>query len=606
MALFALCSCDDMFEPAKENNRTLENMTQESKYAYGLLMYSYARLPMLTSSQTDVATDDAVTNVKSSAYLNMATGSWASDNNPMSQWDQCKDGVQYVNLFLSMVDQVKWAPSADSKDLMFKDRMKGEAYTLRAIFYLYLLQAHAGYDEDGNFMGVPLLTQPEDGSSDYNQPRSSFADCINQCITDCNAAIDLLPSEYHDIKDAKDMPEKYKDKPYEAEVSGYNLVFGDKARNLISRKVARAIKAQVALFASSPAYREHCPQITSAVAAQYCAEAIAELDATDGLKNGFDATGNTWYKNKSKLDPSASEMKEIIWREDRHNNSALEKENFPPSLEGNAVVNPSQNLVDAFPMKNGRPITDPASGYDPLNPYKDRDPRLANTILYHGMTYGGKEICTGYEIPDAKKDKRDNINNVTNSTRTGYYMIKHLREDVADESGQGRLNDRYHIYARLRYTEIFLAYAEAANDAYGPKGKPAGVNYSAYDVIKKIRERAGVGEYNNGIFVPGNDEYLEECASDTKKMAELIRNERRLELCFENKRFWDLRRWQMPLNEPVMGMRITLDTEKNDGTLIYTPIEVEERKFDNSYQWYGPLPKEEVLKWSNLKQNKGW
>ena len=86
-------------------------------------------------------------------------------------------------------------------------------------------------------------------------------------------------------------------------------------------------------------------------------------------------------------------------------------------------------------------------------------------------------------------------------------------------------------------------------------------------------------------------------------MTELIRNERRIELCFENKRFWDMRRWQMPLNETVQGMRVDRD---EDGVLTYTRIDVEERKYDSSYQWYGPIPKGEVLKWSNLKQNKGW
>ena len=87
-------------------------------------------------------------------------------------------------------------------------------------------------------------------------------------------------------------------------------------------------------------------------------------------------------------------------------------------------------------------------------------------------------------------------------------------------------------------------------------------------------------------------------------MRDLIRNERRIELCFENKRFWDLRRWQMPLNEPVYGMKIERDKETD--VLTYSVIEVEQRNFDSSYQWYGPIPKSEILKWSNLVQNKGW
>ena len=88
-------------------------------------------------------------------------------------------------------------------------------------------------------------------------------------------------------------------------------------------------------------------------------------------------------------------------------------------------------------------------------------------------------------------------------------------------------------------------------------------------------------------------------------MTDLIRNERRLEHCFENKRFWDLRRWMLPLNEPIKGMQI--DLNKETGELTYTILsDVEERKYDSSYQWYGPIPKSEILKWSKLKQNKGW
>ncbi len=131
-----------------------------------------------------------------------------------------------------------------------------------------------------------------------------------------------------------------------------------------------------------------------------------------------------------------------------------------------------------------------------------------------------------------------------------------------------------------------------------------GVGFTAYDVIKAIRNRAGLGFSEYGLPLPEGDAYLEECASDQTKMAELIRNERRLELCFENKRFWDVRRWMLPIDESVKGMKI--DRNETTGDLTYTIIEVEERKYDKSYQYYGPIPKGEVLKWSNLKQNQGW
>lgn len=602
----AICSCDDMFEPAIENNRTLDVIPKESKYAHGLLMYGYDRLPYITTTQSDVATDDATTNMVNGkaidAYYYIATGAWSSDSNPLSMWDGCKDGIQHVNLFLTMVDEVEWAPSAVSKQQMFIDRLKGEAFGLRALFYYYLLQAHGGYADDNVLYGVPLLTLPEDVSSDFNQPRATFAACVKQVFADCDSAMALLPFDYADVKTTDGIPAKYLS--LGAQVTGFNLVFGDASRGLMSAKIAEAIKAQTALLAASPAFREQSG-VTSAEAAALCANVLKRIGGLDG----FDMTGSTWYKNKNKLKPEAAEMPEILWRESRSKDSNQEERNFPPSMFGLGRVNPSQNLVDAFPMRSGRPITDPNSGYDPQNPYANRDPRLDDDIVYNGMQFGaaGNIVITGNYSdpnPDPDKDKNngtiDNLNQ-DNATRTGYYMKKLLRNDVSTTNGFSRQD---HIYPRIRYTEIFLAYAEAANDAWGPKADPTGIGFTAYDVIKKIRERAGLATDFMGLPLPEGDAYLEECANNQAKMTDLIRNERRIELCFENKRFWDLRRWLLPIDETVNG--ISIDLNAKTGELTYTVFPVDERKFDSSFQYYGPIPKSEVLKWSNLKQNKGW
>ncbi len=594
IGLLGLCSCQDMFEPADENNRPEDAMYEESKYAVGLLMYGYGRLPYITTTQTDVATDDAVTNSTNSIYLKMATGTWTSDNDPMSQWNSCKDGIQYVNLFLTKVEYVKWAPSAVSKQQMFVDRLKGEAYGLRALFYYYLLQAHGGYADDGVLYGVPLLTTPEDGSSNFNQPRATFAACVKQCFDDCDSAMAYLPMDYVDVA-KEDIPAKYQ--VLGAEGSAYNSVFGVRSRGLMSAKIAEAIKAQVALLAASPAFRDQSG-VTSAEAATLCANVLKRI----GGLEGFDKNGNIWYKNATKLDPNASEMPEILWREDRRKDASQERENFPPTLFGNGRVNPSQNLVDAFPMRSGRPITDLNSGYDPQNPYANRDPRLSDNVIYNGTTFRRTVIITG-TYPNAAGERDDNLNSISTSTRTGYYLKKLLREEVSPQASS--LLEQWHVYPRIRYTEIFLAYAEAANDAWGPKADPTGIGFTAYDVIKAIRVRAGLGTDEIGQLLPEGDSYLEECAADQAKMTELIRNERRIELCFENKRFWDLRRWKMPLNETVRGIQIDRPNTDSD-ELTYTIVEVEERKYDSSYQCYGPIPKGEVLKWSNLQQNKGW
>lgn len=597
IGFLAFCSCQDMFEPADENNRQEDAMYEESKYAEGLLIYGYGRLPYLTTTQTDIATDDAVTNNQNSNYKLMAEGAWQSDNNPMSQWDNCKDGIQYINLFLSKVEKVKWAPSAISKQKMFIDRLKGEAFGLRAIFYYYLLQAHGGYANDDQLYGVPLLTIAEDGSSDFNQPRATFADCVKQCFADCDSAIALLPPDYENISTDAEIPAKYKE--IGAFLTSYNLVFGAKASGLLSGKVAEATKAQIALLAASPAFRKQSG-VTSEEAAKLCADVLKRI----GGLEGFDKTGNKdWYSSAYKPFIEKVANPEILWREDRHKNADQERENFPPTLYGSGRVNPSQNLVDAFPMRNGRPISDKNSGYDAKNPYANRDPRLADNIIYNGAIFktGKPAIITG-NYPNDDNETDDNINSIATSTRTGYYLKKLLRNDVSPLSSS--LIEQQHIYPRIRYTEIFLAYAEAANDAWGPKTDGAGVGFTAYDVIKAIRERAGLATSEYGLPLPEGDVYLEECAKDKAKMRDLIRNERRIELCFENKRFWDLRRWMLPLNESVKGMDIKRNEET--GELTYKIFDVEERKFDSSYQWYGPIPKSEILRWSNLKQNKGW
>lgn len=207
-----------------------------------------------------------------------------------------------------------------------------------------------------------------------------------------------------------------------------------------------------------------------------------------------------------------------------------------------------------------------------------------------------KELQTRKLLPGTYGTNSDVINKEGGkSTRTGYYMRKLLRSDV-NLNPQSSTTQKHYV-ARIRYTEIFLAYAEAANEAWGPTGKGAHA-YSAYDVIKALRKRAGVGG--------DDDPYLESIKGDVAKMRELIRNERRLELCFENFRFWDLRRWKVDLsklNETARGMQISKNA---DGTLKYTEMPGVEVRNYKDYMYYGPIPYSETLKWSNLQQNQGW
>lgn len=582
-AVSALVGCDDLFTPAIENNKDVSSGHNDPVYAEGILANGYTRNPYNSQSFNDVATDDAVTNQTGDSFLKMATGSWTSNNNPMDQWGSCKAAIQYLNMFLGEVEQVSWTDDPLANQ-MFIDRLTGEAYGLRAMSMFYLLQAHAGWTEDGQLLGVPIINEVENNESDFNQKRNTLDDCIKQVYSDVQKAEELLPLDYEDITSDNQIPGKYRSQGIS--VSQYNRVFGEIFRTRMSGRIAMAFRAKAALLGASPAYSEGT-SVTWEEAADYNGDL---LDKADGLSH-FDMDGNTWYKNADEIANlgAGENPDEMLWRNGKDATAyALEEAQFPPSLLGGGQINPTQNLVDAFPMANGYPITMKESGYDEQNPYANRDPRLNLYIVVNGSTLGinGKVIDTSADNTTNNDgiSKEDGV-----STRTGYYLRKHLREDVSITTTSQ--NGQPHYSPRIRYTEIFLNYAEAANEAWGPKGTGKH-NYSAYDVIKLIRQRAGVGTDNG-------DSYLESIAqaNDKDKMRELIRNERRLELCFEGFRFWDLRRWKCDLNEPAKGMRISKGK--------YTIFTVENRNYKD-YMYYGPIPYTETLKFDNLVQNKGW
>ena len=583
VATTALTACDDLFEPALENNQDISLMFSDPGFARGIMDNANLVLPYDESPTTDVATDDAVSNDIENNYKRMTNGTyWTSQNNPINQWDTRYHAIQYLNLFLENADQVPWDYSSEALNAMHNDNYKGNAYALRGLHFFYLLRAHCG-KVNGSLMGVPIHLTSEDAASNFNLPRNTFKECIDQIMSDFDEALKYLPEEYGDVNDGA-VPAKY------AQMGGtsdqYNRAFGKLQRGKIDGRMIAAFKAQVALFAASPAYAS-ANAGTYEQAAQYAA---ASLRNAGGLA-GMDPNGWRWFEDTEMIQAFAfdnPDPAEICWRGVVGDSHSLEENNYPPSLDGHGRVNPTQNLVDAFPMANGYPISHPSSGYDANNPYENRDPRLKTYILVNGETQGNKN--TVINTASDNTETLDGINRENgSSTVTGYYLRKLLRSDV----NLNPATDRRHFGARIRYTEIFLDYAEAANEAQGPKANVGGASFSAYDVIKAIRKRAGVGG--------ANDPYLEECAQSQEKMRELIRNERRLELCFENHRFWDLRRWNLSLNETARGVNITTQ----DGVTKYDYVDVESRNYQD-YMIYGPIPYTEINKWSELLQNDGW
>ncbi|MEO6813116.1 MAG: RagB/SusD family nutrient uptake outer membrane protein [Ginsengibacter sp.] len=575
--VFLISSCQKILSPADQNNFALGDINNNAPYAEGLLLNGYARLPLALGNYSfnDVATDDAVSNDPSNRFLLMATGQWSSINNPMDQWTGGFAAIQYLNEILQKTDEVNWATTGQYTKEMFNDRTKGEAYGLRGLFMYYLLQAHGGWSVDGKLLGVPILTQLIDGQSDFKIPRNTFEECVQKAYSDLDSAEYFLPLDFENVGSTNDIPQKYAGK---TTVSDYNRIFGAFNRQRLTARIVKGIRAKVSLLAASPAYN----QGTSVTWAKAADDAAAVLDLIGGV-SGLANNGNTWYasSNSGEINSLSQGMnpKEILWRGNVSNSSSLEADIYPPTLFGHGRVDPTQNLVDAFSTANGYPITDANGGYDPANPYNNRDPRLGLYIVVNGSKMGPSQSTIYTEVGTSD----DGLNAISNSTRTGYYMRKLVREDV--NLNPTRTNTQKHYMPYIRYTEIFLAYAEAANEAWGPDG--SGIHgYSAKDVIAAIRKRGGIAQPDN---------YLSSI-TDKDAMRELIHNERRIELCFEGFRFWDLRRWKENLTEPAKGVSIINN--------IHTVISVEKRQYAD-YMYYGPIPYNDAIR-ENLVQNKGW
>jgi len=560
-----LLSCEKLFEPIDENKLTPDYIESDPESAEGILLHGYTGL-ISHNYFTVAATDDAVNNNLNDDYSRMATGQLSAQYNPAQRWDKYTE-IFYINKFIGIAesDNVRWHQN-DTVNLLFKERLLGEALALRAIYHFYILQAHAGVSASGQLLGIPYYEEfltPEDN---FNIPRLSFEATINKIITDLNSAIDLLAMDYSDNE--SDVLPKHQGYDFNL----YIIANGAQYKLRVSGRIARAVKARVELFAASPSY------LNGAGHYEKAADIAAELITMIGGVSGLDPNGGQFYITDNDL-----RGREQLWRSSIEGNGSswLEEENYPPSVNGSGNINPSHNLVSAFPMANGSPATE-ENGYDPQNPYEDRDPRLKAYILCNeNSLYNGAYVVTGV---GGGIDRVDSI--PERSTRTGYYLKKLLRYNDVRINNDGTAVISRHINVYMRYTELFLILAEAANEIGGPDHAVRGI--TARDVIAAIRERAGITQ---------PDDYLSSITSK-EGMRDLIQNERRLELCFEGHRFWDLRRWGLPLNESVSGYF------HNGSGYVELPV-VETRDYPE-YARYLPIPNSEIIKFSALEQNQGW
>ena len=303
----------------------------------------------------------------------------------------------------------------------------------------------------------------------------------------------------------------------------------------------------------------------------------------------------------------AASLNEILFRR-YANNRAAEQNHFPAMWFGLARCNPSQNLVNAYPMANGYPITDSRSGYDAQNPYADRDGRFIRQINYNGSRFNNQNDQRELQIYSTAADGTigpDAPGYDYRNTWTGYYIRKGMsvKPNINyNPDNPGATANDHHCNPLLRRTEVWMNLAEALNELVGPTGSVVGISEKSIDIIKRIRALYGTG-----------NAYVDEIASlnDKDVFKELILNERRLEFAFENMRFWDIRRWRLPqLNEPILGIKIYKDINNKYVYFGTNPgaddIVVQTRSLSDDKYYTSPIPYAELIKNKNLVQNAGW
>lgn len=262
---------------------------------------------------------------------------------------------------------------------------------------------------------------------------------------------------------------------------------------------------------------------------------------------------------------------------------------FPPYYGGQGNNCPTQNLVDAYQMKaTGKGILEPGSGYNPEQPYVGRDPRFYATVLYDGALFKGRamQMYTGgtdITVNTAGGITADRI------TPTGYYLKKFTNE-AFNPNGDPNSRSGYN-WPLIRYAEILLNYAEARNEATGPDA-------TVYEAIDQVRQRATMPKLLEGL--------------SKDQMREAIRQERRIELAFEDFRYWDVKRWKIAetlftnATNPIRRVTITNNVQTGTKTYSYSNVTGYARMFENKHYLF-PIPKVEIDKpGSKLIQNPDW
>jgi hypothetical protein len=482
-------------------------------------------------------------------------------------WTDAYNTIRKCNLFIQKIA----ANRKNFSDDWYNKRLD-EVRFLRAFYYSNLF-LHLG--------GVPIITEPQtrDDSTTLFKARNTYEETFNFLVSSLDTVVN---DQYLAVK--------------------YNQ--GDANAGRATLGAALMLKAWLQLNAASPAYNSATAPggpDPNKIAGFGNVDNSRWATAAATFKKFIDEYGNGspygLFSEDSTLWFEANEYNsEVIW--DRQYvpttmGSTFEQYGGPVWINGAYYTwgnyDPTQELVDQFFMANGKSITDPTSGYDPQNPYKNRERRFYKWIVYDGAPYKMDWMTkedTIYTRIDQVHPSKNQIDFASDDVgNTGYYFKKKLNPLV--RPGGGPASGANYIY--FRYTEVLLGYAEAQNEATGPDA-------SVYDAINKIRERSDLPPLPDGL--------------DQAQMRDAIHHERRVELCFENKRFYDIIRWKIAdqvMNVDKHAMKITnTSPSNNSGVWKYEVVPLNHPHTFDMKMYLTPIPQPVIAQNPKLVQNPGY
>lgn len=521
--LVFVASCkDDFLAEKRDFGGVNEEVFQDALTAKAYVDYIYGLFLPANNATSMISTNSASENGTYNTVFSQTTEELAGETDYNKVWAQISytnnhankyfgqrmstsinnnswTRIKQINIFLSEIDKHGLPEQT-------RNELKGQMYFWRAWQYFELVRL---------FGGVPLVLEPQNPilseGSGSEVPRSKTSECIEQICADLDLAATLLPGKW-----------------------------GNDDWGRITSGAAAALKGRVLLTWASPLFNptEDVARWERSYQANAAAKSLLEANGFGLFKTGGTANATAW-ENMFLAEVGNPEAV-IVFNFNTVNSDQVMKFNGweqairPKEISGGGSVSPTKQMLDAFPMKDGKPAGESPNYTYSLNKfYKDRDPRFYKTFAYNGAIWPYKDDAN-FKVWSYTWKKKATDANPTATTETrganssGIYLRKASNPAASNSLGDFKISGTN--FMEMRFAEVVLNLAESAIGS----GKLA----EGLEGIKSIRERAGV-ENLDGNFG------LADVAGDKDKLFAAVINERKIEFAYEGKRFFDLRRWKL-------------------------------------------------------------